>query len=162
MPDQIQRAPSGLLDVLNLQGGRTPQLLLDEVRATIDTLQFYANTAPVVQVVQNAALTSGNQITVGVPQFPRQWWLVRGVSAQVQKTATMTRCRISCFVRSVCVAVEDLSFSTATVGLVSMAPWTAPYPMILQQGDSVVVALELLGTDANADVRARVAYGMIG
>lgn len=162
MPDKIQRVPRGLLELLSLQGGRTPELLADQVAGTIELSQYYANLTPAVFVDQNAALASGGSITRGIPTAPPQWWLLLGVCAQVTKTATMTRCRISTFARSMGLAVEEMSFITATTGLCTMATWVAPYPMLMQPGDSVTLSLDLLAGDATADVRLRLRTGILG
>jgi hypothetical protein len=63
-PWSIQRVAQGLLNILNIRGGRTPDELEAKVRGTLNLLQLYG-------LQQQQVLTSGSGAVAASPNVPQ-------------------------------------------------------------------------------------------
>lgn len=164
MPLPIQRVPRGLSDVLSIFGGEGPRALNDQISGVLELLQFYALQQRTVLSAQNGALAEGGVVTV---QMPAQWCLVTAVSAVVVKTGTMTACRLSVAVnRGVPNGPPLKSESMGPFGATETGTVDCVYipvlPLVCPPNSQAVAGLNILGTDATANVFCVVEFGVLG
>jgi hypothetical protein len=164
MPDLIQRVPQGLLNVLSLQGGRTPVALLDELRGTIETLQMYGLMQRTIETATNAALAEGGSVIITTGNV---WRVLFCATVHVTKTATMTALRSAVTigrgnVPSIVHYSEELGpFGATETGAANIA-FVPPYPWLLPPNSLVNALLQILGTDATAVVSISAEFGILG
>jgi len=164
VPLPIQRSPRGLNTLLSLFGGQTPQMLADQVSASLEMLQFYGLTQLQTRSASNAALAQGGTLTITVPDA--ETWVLFNAAGLIARTATQTALAASVQIGptggAVAVARNEATNFGATVLGSWRVPFVAPYPRVLLPGHAVSLALDTLGTDANANVLLSVAVGVLG
>ena len=164
MPEQIQRVPRGLADVLSTFGGITPRTLSGEVVPAIDALQFYGSTQLQVQSAANAALVQGGNVDITVPA--QQHWLLFQCAALVANTATMTGLELALALgpsAALTVAIETLEKNAGfAAGASIRIAHALAYPRILFPGSVVRFQLQRLGTDATANTLVSALVGVLG
>jgi hypothetical protein len=155
MPFKIQRVPRGLGQLLNLFGG------------TIDLLQFYGQTQLSYGQANNAALAEGGAIALNLAA-PNTVCVLFNVWCAIVKTATMTALAASVELNrgagaaASIFAENDLGpFGATATGLVIVGGML-PYPVLCSQTAAVNARLNILGTDANANVTIYAEYGILG
>lgn len=166
MPFRIQRVPRGLNELLNIFGGGTPTELEDRVRSTLDTLQCYGMQQRQVFGANNAALAENGSI-VFVPSTV-QWMMLFGVTVTVIKTATATALRAASFIRynadlnqEAALASDDLGPFGATETGAATVVFRCPFPLLLPPNTSIGARLQILGTDATANVTIGADFGLL-
>src|SRR5437868_7486753 len=87
MPDRIQRVPNGLLNLLSLQGGRTPELVADQVVGELELLQFYGLTQ---LTTQSSSANPAEGTSVALTLSSTAWTILFGASAEFTATGTLT------------------------------------------------------------------------
>lgn len=163
MPSLIQRVPAGLLNLLSINGGMTPNLLGDQVQPTLDLLQHYGLTQ--LQTISSSA-NPAEGTSVGVILSSTSWSVLYGCSAEFTKTATMTALRgqIS-IVRGGMqqpLSSEELGpFGATETGQAVVAFW-CPYPILCPPGSQVSALPQILGTDASVATLVRAHFGLLG
>lgn len=164
MPLAIQRVPRGLSDVLSIFGGQSPVALSDLLVGQLELLQFFALQQRTVLTAQNAALAEGGAVSVALPN---QWCLLLAASGAITKTGTMTAARLSVAVNRGApngppVKSESMGpFGATETGLVDLT-FIPPTPMVCPPGTTVAVGLNILGTDATANVFVVAEFGVLG
>lgn len=160
----IQRSPRGILELLSQKGVENlPQELLRELRPTLDVLQFYGLQQQQAFINTNAALAEGANVSIA----GSGWAVLFGANALIAKTATMTALSVRIVVirnGSLGLTVASRSFDpfgATETGSVSL-PWVAPYPMVLAPPWEIRAFLEILGTDATANVSIVADFGALG
>lgn len=164
MPEKIQRVPAGLNALLSLAGGRTPQELLEQVRGTLDLIQFYGLTQYARLDTTDAAAAEGTVLEQVVPA--NQIWIVSAIHAVIVKTATMTALRVSLAWGEaglpMVVHAESLGpFGATETGTITTG-LQLPYPKVLLPGMNVRARLDILGTDATANFTLSAGVGRLG
>jgi hypothetical protein len=165
MPWPIQRVPQGLGTLLSTFGGQTPQVLADELRCSLEMLQFYGLTQLQTQFTNNAATAEGAAITIVLSTSA--WCVLYGLHGTVAKTATMTAARSTVAVNrntqfgSLCFHAEHGPFGATETGNASVGG-RLPYPLLCPPGSSVEHRLNILGTDANANISLFAEFGILG
>jgi hypothetical protein len=155
---KIQRTPRALSDVLSIFGGLTPRELAEEVRGTVDLLQFYARSQQQVQNASNAALAAPGFLTLTVPLS--QTWVLFAASMRVTTPAGATDIKAAISVQGVTVAWED--FVPIVPGEFHIVPFVAPYPLILLPGSQLSGVLIALSGAANANCAFDALVGVLG
>lgn len=157
----IQRAPLGILDLFSIKGtDRLPTELLQDVRPSLDVLQFYALQQRQVLVTNDSALAEGGQVNVITASSPilLRPAVLFGASMGGIKTATMTAFSVEIGVTrgggnpiSVAISTGGLGpFGATETGPAGIVFW-APYPLILMPPWNIRGQLQILGTDATAN-----------
>ena len=164
MPENIQRVPRGLADLLNTFGGITPRALQDWTQATLDTMQFYGSSQLQVQSAANAALAQNGNLDITVPG--NQHWVLFQFAGLVANTATMTGLELSLALGpspALSVAVQTLEKNAGFVAGASIRiAYATPYPRILFPGSVLRLQLSRLGTDATANCLVSAQVGVLG
>lgn len=171
MPFRIQRVPQGLLNLLSIFGGTTPQELEDRVRASIDLTQFYGLQQIRFLQETNAALAEGSAVSVlsaasGTDGLAKQWCVLFHCTGIFQKTATATALRGAMQIARQSgnytpVASEELGpFGATETGSTDVC-FVPPYPMLLVPPWDIRAALRILGTDATAVVTSQALVGVL-
>ena len=164
MPFRIQRAPRGLSDLLSIFGGLTPQELAEQVHGTLDLLQFYALMQPAVVSAADPVLAENGTVSIVSPA--NQWWVLFGMHTLITKTATMTALRASlqCGPSNIVsvVAAQELGPFGATETGNCRFGFVPPFPRVFPPSSTFRVQLEILGTDATANVSVNVQAGVLG
>jgi hypothetical protein len=88
MPEKIQRVPGGLLNVLSISGGRTPQELEDRVTASLELMQLYGLSQLQLPLTVDGALASAGTVDIIVPAT--QWWVFFQANVSVTEQAALT------------------------------------------------------------------------
>lgn len=164
MPFGIQRVPRGLGDLLNIFGGATPPELEDRIRGSLDLLQMYGSTQLQSGLGNNAALAEAGQVTIVMSTT--RWTVLFGAHATVIKTATMTALRASVIVNrgtqfSPLLFSEALGpFGATETGNTSFGG-RLPYPLLCPPNSAVACLLDVLGTDATANVSVFAEFGTL-
>ena len=172
----IQRATRGLMELLSIKDiSFLPKNLLQDVRPTIDLLQFYGLQDPQYITNNNAALAENGIITLspgaggaaapganlGAP------FVLFAISSIIVKTATMTACQASYGVGL------DVANQVGVYNTGSLAPFGAtetgavghafvlPYPRICAANTTINFRLDILGTDATANCSVTALVGRL-
>lgn len=128
-PDDIQRYPSGLLELLGMRGsGQTPGKLTSEVRPTIDTAFLYGSDNEVLLVSSNAAVASGGQLTINITQHHMLTSLSAIIIQNAAPATTLMAAQLAIRVRTVTNAVADRYWVAQAGGTLGAA------------GDAVVIS----------------------
>lgn len=155
----IQRVPRGLTNVLGQVGAVSPAALEDRVRATLEMLQFYGQTQAQQLVATDAALASGTNLTLIVPQG--QVWIVFAAQAQIVEDAAMTVLDLFLGVGfnggTVLAARHDGVF---TAGRIFASALHLPYPRVLMPGQ-FIGALPIYAGVATANVNISAQVGVL-
>lgn len=165
MPFKIQRVPRALNDLLSISGGGSPTELEDRVRGSLDFLQLYGATQLQSGFANNAALAEGGAGVV-LTLHPTAWTVLFSVGAAVVKTATATALRASLNLNrrtqfGVVIAAAELGpFGATETGTCSFGA-LMPYPLLCPPGSNVATILNILGTDATANVSVFAEFGVI-
>ncbi|HZN25342.1 MAG TPA: hypothetical protein VFB75_14040 [Burkholderiales bacterium] len=168
MPFSIQRVPQGLLNLLNIKGGKTPIELEDRVRCALEMLQMYG-----LQQVQR--LTASGATAEGASQAivlsTTNWTVLFGASVSFSKTATMTALwgSILLFRGGGPVGTAGLvlasgpggPFGATETGTVQI-PWIAPYPWLCPPNTSINGTPQIIGTDATCTTVISCEIGVLG
>jgi hypothetical protein len=166
VPFKIQRVPTGLLELLSISGGGTPIDLEERVRGGLDFLQLYGASQLQSGFANNAALAEGGNGVVLTLNATR-WTVLFAAGAAVQKTATATALRASINLNrrtqfGTVIASEELGpFGATETGTCTFGA-LLPYPLVCPPGTTIAVILNVLGTDATANVSAFAEFGVIG
>lgn len=164
MPFKISRVPRGLTEVLSAYGGVTPGELEDRARGVIDLLQFYGLSQ--VQRLQdvNPTMAEGGNFSKIVPA--NQYWVVYQMGIAFAKTATMTAFSFSIGLgpNGSSVSVMSRSFEPYGATENGTVSWgeMLPYPRLLLPGWAIDYRLDILGTDATANVSMASLVGILG
>lgn len=169
MPFRIQRVPQGLNNLLSIFGGATPVDLEDRVQASLELIQFYGLQQQRVVFGNDAALAEGSQVsaTVNFPAVRGQWAVLFNASVAVVKTATVTALRASLRMQragsgnTTTIASDELGPFGATETGVAHVVFNCPYPLILVPPWDIFARLDILGTDANANVTGACEIGIL-
>lgn len=170
MPFRIQRVPQGLNNLLSIFGGGTPVDLEDRVQGTLELVQFYALQQARVFFQNNAAvaeLGTVNAVAAADAAIMNQWAVLFGANCTIVKTATATalsgsiRLLRNGAANSITLEARNLGPFGATETGPVIVPFWAPYPIILRPPWNVFARLDLLGTDATADVTAIAEIGIL-
>jgi len=159
MSQKIQRVPKGLADALSLAGSFAPASLMDEVRGTLELLQFFG------QQQRSRFSNSGTPaeavpVVLSVPN--NQWWVLFAAATGATKTATMTALRVALFVNTIVVnSVEGGPFGATETGVVHCS-FVPGYPLLLAPGGSILGSCPIIGTDATATVTIQCEVGVLG
>jgi len=156
----IQRVARGLGQLLTIDGGQLPRTLLPDTRATIDTMQFYGLTQFQRLSNSNAAATEGSIFSFTVPD--NVTWVLFDFGLTIVKTATMTAAWMTFQINSTPIFGQSMGPFGATESGTIGAGASMPYPRILLPGTQVFGALNILGTDANANAGASINIGVLG
>lgn len=162
----IQRAPRGLYELLSLKGQDSlPTGLEMSVRPTIDILQLYGLQQVQIFNASNAALAEGGSVSVTLAGLT--YGVLFGVVGNVIKTGTMTACELMLSVNrnntlSLAVAQREFSPFGATETGNAVVTWQPPYPWILVPPWNIACTLNILGTDATANVGVTAEIGILG
>lgn len=164
MPDRIQRVPTAFGRLLSLASGDGPHVLADDLRATLDLLQFYGMTQFARVDTTDAVAAEGTVLEQVVPDG--QIWVLFAMHFVVQKTATMTALRVSLAWGQaglpMVVHSDELGpFGATETGLISTG-LMLPYPKILLPGMNARGRLDVLGTDATAACTFSAGIGRLG
>jgi len=159
MPLPIQRQPRGLAAVLSLFGGKTPTVLLDEIRGNVDLLQFYGATQKQIRSVTNAVAAVNTFVTLTVPA--NETWILFHMAPSMVVPAALTDAVLAGTLEG-----STVSYSRPTIGIVGETavgdPFVPPYPYVLLPGSQLsAVALRLTGA-ANASVTLTASVGVLG
>jgi hypothetical protein len=161
---KIQRVPRGLNDLLSISGGNTPVDLQNEVRPVIDLLQFYGLNQITTLAQTQAALAEGGVVEIVVPS--NQYWLLYAAHTSIVKTATMTALSASIQIGATpnfgVYDTRALGPFGATETGTARSCYPCPVPKLLLPGWSVRCGLDILGTDATANVSIVVHVGVLG
>jgi hypothetical protein len=165
MPTKIQRVPRGVLELLSAQSGQTPTELADQVRGSLEMLQYYG--LQQLQTVRFANAVATLNQTVPVTPSDRFWTVVFQASCRIVKTATQTALvgSVACQRQlgldiSNMISGEMPPYGAGAVG-VDVLSYVPPYPMICPPG-AIWIARTLVCDDATADVQIHVEYGLLG
>lgn len=165
-PFKIQRVPRGLNDLLSTYGGETPIQLEDRIFGMVELLQMYGLNQLQTNTANNAATAENSG-----PSFvlsATRWTVLFSAHGTIVKTATMTALRASVLLNRV---TRDSAIVWASD---SLGPFGAtetgncdfggrlPYPLLCPPGSSVATLLQILGTDATANVSVFAEYGVLG
>lgn len=167
-PQDIQRVPLGLLNVLSMAAsGENPRILASQVAGVLELLQFYGLTQRQVLIGTDAALAEGGSISV-TPSLTA-WAVLFAMSVSVTKTATMTALRAACFIRRSGVGVpqmyasDDLGpFGATETGTASVVYVPGSAPLLLPPGTVLTGLPQIIGTDATAAVTVQAEIGLLG
>jgi hypothetical protein len=158
----LQRIPLGLRNLLGIVGGgQNPRSLVDAVNPVLDTLQFYGQTQERVQ--NSAVIAEGATVAIGPSP---EWWLVYSIQLTIVKTGTMTALHASISAGQLA-AVGTLygrdygPFGATETGTIADGI-TLPYPRLLPPGSFLQASLNILGTDANANVGVAAIIARLG
>jgi len=161
MPLPIQRQPRGLAAVLSLFGGKTPQVLMDEIRGHVDLLQFYGATQKQIRSVNNAAAAVNTFVTLTVPAN-ETWILFHAVPSMIVP-AGLTDVTIAMTMEGSTVSWTREAGGFAVVGeVLPPAPFIPPYPYVLLPGQTMSAVLLRLTGAANASVTLTASVGVLG
>lgn len=167
MPFGIQRVARGVMELLSLQGGEGPKSLEDQVKATLDLLQFYGLQQLQTITANNAALAEGGFVSV-IPSS-RNWTVLFTAVSSVNITATMTALdhvivlqRNGPAATTSPIAHRARTNFGATVTGFDHLPVIFPYPMLLPPNTQISASPSIIGTDATADVTIRCEIGSLG
>jgi len=167
VPFRIQRVPRGLNELLSIFGGQTPVELEDRVRGTLDLLQLYGLSQERVQGLNSAALAENTNLAFALSNT--QWTVLFDATVTVIKTATVTAIRASVSVRlnadpnqEYALASESLGPFGATETGAATVVARLSYPRLCPPGSLIVGRLDILGTDANANVTVGAHFGTVG
>ena len=164
MPLPISRVPRGLSDLLTIFGGQSPQVLSEAVMGVIDVREFYGLVNFTTLATSNAALAEGSAVSLTVPVG--QIWLLYSLHATIVKTATQTALRADLQIGQGgnfgVVAAEELGPFGATETGDARFAYVPGTPRILLPNFQVRCQLEILGTDATANVSVVAAVGVLG
>lgn len=167
MAFRIQRLPRGLNDLLTIFGGETPRELEDRIRGTVDLLQFYGLTQEQVKATNVAAAAEG--AVAGVQLSADRWTVLFDATLTVIKTATVTAIRGSVSVRlnndvnqEYGLASESLDpFGATETGPASVVA-RINFPRLCPPNSFVIGRLDILGTDATANITTGAHFGVLG
>jgi len=157
-----QRYPRGLLELFGLKGVSPPAVLADFYQGTLDVMQLLGNTQRQTRTdAANAAAAEGASIGYTVPAS--EYWVLFSAAYLVVKTATMTALRMSIAINpggTTFFSNSEGPFGATETGTISNGIFL-PYPKLLFPGDQIRVTLEILGTDATANIGATVGIGVL-
>lgn len=169
MPGLIQRVPPGLANVLGVYGAEQPNRLLDEVRATMDLLQFYALNQRQYRSSTDAAMAEGGSVGLTLsPAQSNQWALLIGLDFGVLKTATMTALSTSLLMGRpgtatlITVAANEFQRFGATETGYARVVYRPDTPVICPPGSTIFGAIDILGTDATCNGTITAEWGLLG
>lgn len=166
MPFRIQRVPRGLNDLLSSFGGATPTELEDRTRATLETLQFYGTTQ--LQAGSANAPAAAEAASIALVLAATRWTVLFNAQGQVVKTATMTALRLAVSLNrnvqggSAILFSEELGPFGATETGFARIGGMLPYPLLCPPGSAVQTTLDILGTDATANISVVAEFGVLG
>jgi len=164
----IQTYPRGFLELLMVKGVSAPANLNETVSGTLDMLQFYGLSQLQYRTASNAALAEGGNVTIDTPA--NEWWVCYGANIIVVKTATMTALRVSIGLGysvgagSVFSGVHSEAlgpFGATETGTITSAWDPNGGPRILPPGTQIRGSLQILGTDATANMGIVATVGVI-
>lgn len=166
-PQDIQRFPKGLLNLIGNFGGVTPIQLAPSVAGVLDLVQCYGLSQLATLRVNDAALAEGTPLFALLSDT--SWTVVFGASLIVAKTATQTALRGSLSLSriglsgdAIVVAADELGPFGATETGVGCVSWFPPYPILCPPGSNIFGRVDVLGTDATASCNVRVEVGILG
>lgn len=167
----IQRVPQGLLNLLSIREGSTPQALEENICGVLELLQYYGLTQRQVLQGSAAAAVVGSQTSLGAgggSALPTNAWAILfGAYAFVTKAAAMTDLGFSIALRRGSGLYTHVAFNSqphvfgAADGSEGVA-FTAPYPILLPPGSDIAVNLGILNGVANAAVSIGADVGVLG
>lgn len=165
MPFRIQRVPRALNDLISAFGGATPQELEDRLRLTLESIQFYGLTQLQSGFGNQAALAEAASAQIILDAT--KWTVLFAAHGTIVRTATQTALeanvnlsRLTQF-RPCLFAKEWTTFGATVTGTASFGG-VLPYPLLCPPGSFVSCTLNILGTDATANVSIFAEYGTLG
>jgi hypothetical protein len=97
-PQDIQRYPRGLIDLLGMRAtGDTPHTLDQSVTGSLELLELYIND----RMIPNASVAPGNLAAIGNVQIPgltvpdRELWLIMELTVYIPAIAAATACKFN-------------------------------------------------------------------
>lgn len=136
-PQDIQRVPRGLLELLGMQSaGATPRELAPAVSPSIELMQFYALQQQISLGTTDATMAESDAIEFTVPA--NRLWLLMNAGAISSFIGAVS---IACYIaitppggfRTPLATYREVT-TDATTGFFPLAVYTAPYPRILLPG----------------------------
>jgi hypothetical protein len=165
MAFRIQRVPRGLNDLLSSFGGATPTELEDRVRGSLELLQLYGTTQLQAASANAPAAAEGASIAL---TLSNRWTVLFNAQGQVLKTATMTALRIAVSLNrnvqggsALLFSDEGGPFGATESGFVRIGG-QLPYPLLCPPGTALQTTLDILGTDASANISVVAEFGVLG
>jgi len=160
MPLPIQRQPRGLAAVLSLFGGKTPQVLMDEIRGHVDLLQFYGATQKQIRSVTNAAAAVNTFVTLTVPS--NETWILFHCAPSIIAPAGLTDFTLAATIEGSTVSWAREGAGIAVGEICPCAPFVPPYPYVLLPGSQLsAVPLRISGA-ANLSCTLTASVGVLG
>lgn len=164
MPDKIQRVARGLAELLSLAGGRTPQLLVDDVQSTLDLLQFYGLQQLQTRTSTDPAAVQGSG--TGITLSSTSWTVLFGVDMAVTLAAAMTALSAGILLRrntSGFIGVAESSYLGAfSAGGTYQLSWRPAYPVLCPPGTIAFAGMNKLAGVANAALTTTAEFGTLG
>jgi len=160
--NEVQRYPTGLLDVLGIKGGRPPNMLRNDYGLTIPALRILARQGSQLQSTTNAAAAQGTGIDVLVPAG--QTWLLTEGNVQITEAAAMTLVSASLQLRyggsafTINYGRWGIPFN---VGGLLKVPYYFSEPVVLVAGDGVSAGLDTLAGVATANVTVLARFALV-
>jgi hypothetical protein len=161
----IQRVPRGLSQLLSTFGGQTPAELKGDVQSVLELLQFYGKTQWQLRQTNDPVMAEGGVLSMAVPA--NESWVLFSMAGLIAKTATMTALRSSLLVgpdnlsASAIFSAELGPFGATETGSARFG-FALPYPFFLPPLSRCSISLDILGTDANANVLLTASVGVLG
>lgn len=162
MANEVQRYPFGLLDVLGIKGGKTPQSLSDAYVPVLQSGRFLARQNVTTTQTNNAAAAQGAGLDVTVPSG-EVWFLTEAQVVCVEQVA-MTVVELGLQLRyggSAFFIASRRTVAPFIVGGLIVLPFFFADPVALLSGDGVSASLNTLGGVANANVTVSARYAKV-
>lgn len=166
MPFKIDRALTGLLQLLATRGGLTPAELEDRIQGVIELTQMYGLQQQRLSFTNNAALAPLGTVDITNAGLGVSYALLFGANVVCVQTATATALRASVhLLRSgsggLPVATGEARLFGAAFAGPFKIPFWAPYPILLVPPWTVRGFLDALGTDPTANVTIQAELGIL-
>lgn len=162
--DKVQRVPEGLLQLLSLQGGRTPSEIENSIQGALDLLQFYGLT----QLQTGGAGPTACAVGVGITftPAPNAWSVLFAATGTAILTATMTTSWLFLGYQrrpgaTMPIATGEVSATAAVAGNQTLGA-ILPYPLLLPPGATLFLTPETIGVDATVTLVLQAEYGVLG
>jgi len=170
MTGEVQRFPRGLLEVLGAKsGGVVPSTLAQQIVCGVDVLQLYALSQERYIAAENAVAAEGDGVTFTVPDT--EFWILHDLSLHWVKTATATYMQGSLWQRKGTIGpfvglasgptAVSYPFGSTPAATSLVAHFNPTTPRILTPGTVLYGTVDILGTDATADIKLRARVGVL-
>jgi hypothetical protein len=163
--NQVQRFPSGLLELLGMKGtGEFPKELAGIYSGVIPLHQLLARSTMQFRTVFDPAAAQGGIVQFQVPE--RETWLLVATNVRVAGAVAITSLGVATYVTAnraagaVTQAVNASRFQAPYAPANLHSPWQPAVPWVLLSGDQIQAVLAEIAGAATTGLVLDISYGV--